>query len=308
MNCPKDKETVGTLIKDIAEHDDKAIYDEEGVRFGLHYLRAFGYFAGKAPRDLTLGDIAQAVQNFQSFFAIEETGRLDDTTVRAMTIPRCGVSDVQPMRLQANADGSLPLKGRWNKKALTYCVESRVNGLSVSDQDDILKMAWKNWSDVCDLKFTQVTSSNADIIISTGRGARDQFDGPSGTLAWAYLPPGTDEQLLMRFDLDESWSRSASDRGILMLNVACHEFGHLLGLEHSKVSSALMAPYYSPAVSKPQVNDDIPRIQQIYGKAAPAPAPTPAPTTPASPKTLTISITGDVQSITIPGYRVTKLG
>ena len=107
--------------------------------------------------------------------------------------------------------------------------------------------------------------AKADIIVTTGKGVQHQFDGRGGTLAWAYMPQGKNEKLLMRFDLDETWVADKTNRGILLSNVACHEFGHLLGLGHSKKSQALMAPYYNPFVSAPQADDDIPKIQKLYG-------------------------------------------
>jgi hypothetical protein len=69
----------------------------------------------------------------------------------------------------------------------------------------------------------------------------------------------------MKFDLGETWTADPTHRGILYLNVAAHEFGHLFGLDHSKLRGALMAPYYNPGVASPKRKDDITRFQSLYG-------------------------------------------
>lgn len=55
--------------------------------------------------------------------------------------------------------------------------------------------------------------------------------------------------------------------GINLLQVAVHEFGHSLGLEHSNNNNAVMAPFYRGYEPNLQLkNDDIAGIQSIYGK------------------------------------------
>lgn len=258
-------ETPLTAIQEA--HNAEPHQVEDAVAWLAHY----GYLAGSILSGaftpfLALTNLAAAIMEMQRVAGLPQTGILDDATKAKMSEPRCGCLDVQRMVEFA----------RWRKNRLTYAVQSYLpeSMLSKADQVSILDQAWKAWEAHADIKLTPVSSGTPDIIISTGRGRADGFDGPSGTLAWAQLP-NQDRQLLMKFDLDDTFG---IDRNIRLLNVGTHEFGHLLGLDHSGVSSALMAPYYSAGVSRPQPSDDIPRIQALYGPAAAHPAPTPTPT------------------------------
>ena len=173
-------------------------------------------------------------------------------------VPRCGCPD---FHLGANPK-------KWGLSDLNYCVVNRDTDLDPETWDRLLKEAFDSWSEVTNLKFTKVgNKSSANIIVDIGSGQSSYFDGPLGTLAWAYLPPSQNYngQLLMKFDTDEIWVKNREEKGTLLRNVAAHEIGHILGLSHSSVSSALMAPYYDPNVDRPQQNDDVIRIQQLYG-------------------------------------------
>ena len=274
-----------------ASNPDAGVVD---ITRAYGYLLHYGYMSGAllsgAVNPLfAIDSLGSAVKEFQRVAGLPETGTLDQATLDKMEQPRCGVLDVQRMNAA---------EARWRKNRLTYFVRDYVNGIAPADQDDIYKLAWLQWTEIADLKLTQVGSaSGADIILSTGNGRADGMDGPSGTLAWAYLPTGNDQQLLMRMDIAEQWVKAGN--GILMLNVACHEFGHLLGLDHSKMSSALMAPFYARAISKPQAADDVSRIQALYGPATGAPTPPPA------PKKVVISFeVENLTAVSIPGYKV----
>lgn len=192
--------------------------------------------------------------------------------------PRCGCIDA------ANLGESF-----WGLATVAWGVSSFPTGLSQDRVLQLYQQAFDSWSAVCGLKFTRVAAADANIVIGTGRGSRSNFDGPNGTLAWAYLPSGRNfrGRLEVRFDLDETWIDNPQARGILLLNVACHEFGHAIGLSHiTNVSNQLLNPYYSAAISKPQ-SEDARQVQTLYGKPvatpAPTPTPTPTPTDPAAP-------------------------
>ena len=264
----------------MTESPIEAIQDAQGTdsvvtEDAIAYLAHYGYIASGIASAaispvLAVFNFAAAVMEMQAVAGLPQTGQLDDATRAKMAEPRCGVLDV--MRMVEFA--------RWRKNNLTYRIEKYVPGMSTSDQDDLQEEGWKKWMDIADVKVTRVTGTKADITVTALEGRQNGMDGPGGTLAWCYLPTGSDSPLTLAFDLSEAYVRSLTQgqRGILYGNVDTHEKGHGLGLDHSRVSSALMAPYYSPGTSKPQANDDIPRIVALYGAATGTPPTTPTPT------------------------------
>jgi len=300
-----------SLLDNLITIFQAANQNPDKVKTALNYLQYFNYVA--THDDVSVEDILQSIKRFQEQFGINEEG-IGPKTIKAMEWPRCGVKE-------RDVQAALGTVAKWGLPDITYYIRSRDSDLSPAIYDACLGKAFDFWSAVTPLKFHKVDSENqANIVADTGSSRADDFDGPSGVLAWFQLCPSPNfkGQLLGKFDLSETWVADSTKRGIILVNVACHEFGHALGLEHSNVSSALMAPFYSPNVDRPQQNDDIPRIQALYGKpvATPAPTPTPVPQpTPVptpnpipQPGTTTINITGSVTNISIPGYRVTKMG
>lgn len=254
--------------------------DPREITFALNYLNAFGYLAEELAqwKDVSLEDLLNGIKKFQEFFGIQRHGTLCAKTIKAMEAPRCGMPDLDRKHLlQARAvkewaEAKLPA---WRKRSLRYAITDYLPGFDPKTQQQIMQSAFNSWTQYGNVDVVWTATSDADIIISTGEGRRSNFDGPGGTLAWAYLPNGDDQQLLMRFDLGETWVVGNNQRGIVLFNVACHEFGHLFGLDHSREQSALMAPYYNAAIAVPQANDDIPRFQARYGLRPPVTPPTP---------------------------------
>uniref|UniRef100_A0A8B9LGA2 interstitial collagenase n=1 Tax=Astyanax mexicanus TaxID=7994 RepID=A0A8B9LGA2_ASTMX len=231
----------------------------------------------------TVSEMSEKLAEMQEFFRLTVTGTLDSETLEVMKKPRCGVPDVA-------AYNTAPGNYKWSTNKLTYRIENYTPDMSQAEVEDSIVRALKVWSDVTPLRFTRIYSGVADIMISFG--ARDHgdaypFDGPNGFLAHAFFPsPGIGGDA--HFDEDETFTFT-SQNGYILFLVAAHEFGHALGLDHSRDPGALMYPNYSSRDVSTFVlpQDDVNGIQSIYGKNPDKPVDPekPDPTRPVTPDT-----------------------
>ncbi|XP_066258819.1 matrix metalloproteinase-14 isoform X11 [Euwallacea similis] len=238
-----------------------------GGSSAMLYLSQYGYLGpikANSSQLLDESSFKKAVEDFQSFAGLEVTGELDDTTIETMSLPRCGVKD--KVGTGDNRAKRYALQGsRWKVKNLSYKISKYPPKLKRKEVDAEVQRAFNVWTDYTDLTFTPKSGQvHIEIRFESGEhGDGDPFDGPGGTLAHAYFPVfGGDAH----FDATEAWSIN-SYRGTNLFQVAAHEFGHSLGLSHSDVRSALMAPFYrgyDPTFRLDQ--DDIDGIQALYGK------------------------------------------
>ena len=158
-------------------------------------------------------------------------------------------------------------------------------------QRAIIEDALNRWATVSPLSFVETADTGLpwddpaatvpDIRIGWFSGAHGDgfdFDGPAGTLAHGFFPPpnGVSAAGDIHFDDDESWADGPGP-GVFDLNeVATHEVGHALGLDHEDLAPAVMQPIYTGAFTG-LLQDDIDGIRTLYGTGSGAATPMPFP-------------------------------
>uniref|UniRef100_A0A667WG97 Matrix metallopeptidase 20b (enamelysin) n=1 Tax=Myripristis murdjan TaxID=586833 RepID=A0A667WG97_9TELE len=192
------------------------------------------------------------VKDMQAFFGLNTTGAVDSETLEVMLSPRCGVPDVE--------EYSHNLGTRWNKNVITYSIGRYTRDLPRGTVDSLVESALSVWARASSLTFVRSPTRNADIMVefvSYAHGDLYPFDGPRGTLAHAFGPgEGTGGDT--HFDDDEHWTTGGN---------AAHEFGHALGLKHSRNPESLMYPTYKyPRTLSLLSREDVANINTLYGK------------------------------------------
>nr|XP_043624327.1 metalloendoproteinase 5-MMP-like [Erigeron canadensis] len=259
-----------------------------GIDKVKNYFRYFGYIQNITDYNFTTNDfdttLESAVKKYQQNFNLNTTGQLDESTVKQMLKPRCGVADIVNGSTTMNSGKSaslingtvahysfFPGMPRWSsrRRDLTYAFDPR-NQLS-DDVKRVFASAFTRWSEWTPLTFTETnTYKDADLKIgfyAGDHGDGEEFDGLLGTLAHAFAPPAGS----LHLDSDETWIigdilSSGSPSAMDLESVAVHEIGHLLGLGHSSVEEAIMFPTISTGVRKVELaQDDVEGIQVLYG-------------------------------------------
>ncbi len=133
---------------------------------------------------------------------------------------------------------------------LTYFIDTVPSSvkLSQTEVESAIESALEAWSDVIDVDFTATSQPHQrDSLDFTFKS----IDGAGRTVAQAYFPDDVNSARVagdVEFDTSENWEvgnalgRAAFD----LVQVAAHEIGHALGLNHNANSGGVLSPFVSP--------------------------------------------------------------
>ncbi|KAK7411906.1 hypothetical protein VNO78_03350 [Psophocarpus tetragonolobus] len=235
------------------------------------YFSNFGFLVSSPPfNDFLNQETATAIKTYQQFFNLNPTADLTNETFHQISLPRCGVPDINLQYDVRSSSVSWPKAGnRWfSGKNLSY-------GFSPASEipanaTRLFRNAFLRWEKaVAGLNLTEARYDEADIRVgfyNLDEGVEDVVWGESVVRLQHGVATGE-----IRLDASKDWKLGGGNGSVLDLeSAAMHHIGHLLGLDHSNVEDSVMYPYVLPS-RQPKVelsNFDKATIRRVYSKGS----------------------------------------
>jgi Matrixin./Putative peptidoglycan binding domain./Ricin-type beta-trefoil lectin domain. len=249
----------------------------EGFETVRDFLQRFGYLGratgAKAAAAVLDDAISTALAKYQQRHRLNPSGIFDESTKQMMMMPRCGLPDPQEDSAIAFSVACV-----WAKRdSLTYAFECDTGDLPKDAERAAVRRALATWSAIVQISFREVSAGDSpDIMIAWGQANEADRDMIGSILARADYPPGLgymDNSLPRALHFDDqvhTWCIGAEVGHFDVETVALHEIGHLLGLQHSSATGAVMFPVLAPhSTNRFLAVPDIEGMRRLYPLAGP---------------------------------------
>ncbi|MDX2153780.1 MAG: RICIN domain-containing protein [Bryobacteraceae bacterium] len=242
-------------------------------RFG--YLQTNGAQPAQGPQAAATNVLDDATSvalvKYQARHRIPVTGVFDAPTREMMSRSRCAIPDIGP-GAAAGVAPAFSIAGAWNRDTLTYAFGSGTNDVTGGEEFQAVRRAFATWSAAVQIAFREVSRADSpDILIEWTVADCPDTDMTGNVIAHADYPPGFGfyGNALPRpvhFDNQEhTWCIGAVAGQFDVETVALHELGHILGLQHSDFTDAVMFDTVDANATRRFLTpDDIEGIRRLY--------------------------------------------